>query len=106
MAYASDAYERLARQAAALSETDPDIRLLKRMVFSTAQWVEADKAGRLLIPDFLRQAGGLDTALVLAGMFDHFEIWSPERWAIQQQKLQDTEANAARFTQLQLSSGG
>ncbi len=96
------AFEQLSKKVEALSQTVQTSRLLKRLIFSTAERVEVDKAGRILIPEFLRQAAGLQNETVIIGAGDYFEIWSPEIWAEQESELQDTEANAQRFALLDL----
>jgi len=98
-------YEELFQRIRKMSITDPDARLLRRLFFSTADRVDIDKAGRILIPLFLRAYAGLEDALVVVGMGDYFEIWSPETWKIQNQQLQDPQLNADRFTAFSLASG-
>jgi MraZ protein len=80
--------------------TDSIARLLKRMIFSSADQVTVDRAGRILIPQFLRQFAGLDTNLVVVGMGDFFELWSPENWGKQNEILQDAQSNPDRFSAL------
>jgi MraZ protein len=72
------------------------------MLFSSAGQVEIDKAGRILIPEFLRQVAGLKAEAMIVGAGAYFEIWSPELWQEQSAKLQDAEANSQRFTLLTL----
>ena len=67
--------------------------------------MEVDKAGRILIPQFLRTYAGLECALVLVGMGDYFEIWSPEAWKVQFEQLQDPQLNSDRFSAFSLASG-
>lgn len=86
-----------------MSMTNPTARQLKRLIFSHADRVEVDRAGRILIPQFLRQAAQLESAAVLVGVGDYFEIWSPGRWNEESVLLQDTEANGQRFSALNLS---
>lgn len=105
MAYTAQDFEAVAKSVGQMSETSFETRLLKRLLFSTATWVEMDGSGRILIPEFLRQAAGLGSEVVLAGVYDHFELWSPELWGGQIAKLQDTEANAQRFAALHISTG-
>jgi MraZ protein len=96
------AFEELSRKVEALSQTAPTSRLLKRLIFSTAEKVDIDKAGRILIPEFLRQSAGLQGETIIVGAGDYFEIWAPENWAAQDAELQDSEANAQRFELLDL----
>ncbi|MEK6255993.1 MAG: division/cell wall cluster transcriptional repressor MraZ [Chloroflexota bacterium] len=86
------------------SMTDQITRELARMLFSTAERAESDKNGRILVPQFLRQAAQLDGEAVLAGVGNYFEIWSPAAWEQQVNKMQDAEANSGRFAALDLSS--
>ena len=101
----SAAFEAVSHNINQMSMTDPTIRLLRRLLFSTADRVEFDRAGRILIPQFLRQAAGIDTSVVLVGAGRYFEIWSPEAWAVQDEQLQDPQANAQRFSEFDLTSG-
>lgn len=94
-------YERLNR----MNMTDPAARLLKRLIFSSANRVEVDKVGRILIPQFLRDAASLDSETAVVGVGDYFEIWAADLWTAQMAQLQDTEANAQRFLALDLSPG-
>jgi MraZ protein len=96
------AFEELSKKVEALSQTVQNARLLKRLIFSTAEKVEVDKAGRILIPEFLRNAAGLQNETIIVGAGDYFEIWAPEIWATQEAELQDADANAERFALLDL----
>ncbi len=88
-----------------MSVTDPNARLLKRLIFSTADHIDIDKVGRILIPQFLRQAANLEINAVIVGSGEFFEIWSAEQWSVQVEQLQDAQANANRFAALDLTSG-
>jgi MraZ protein len=101
----SDNYEDLYQRIRQMSITDPNARSLRRLFFSTADRAEIDKAGRILIPQFLRSYAGLESALVVVGMGDYFEIWSPETWNVQNQQLQDPQLNTDRFVAFNLASG-
>lgn len=102
----SENYEELfQRIRMATTITDPIARSLRRLVFSTADHVEVDKAGRILVPQFLRTYAGLECALVVVGMGDYFELWSPEAWKIQNEQLQDPQLNSDRFAAFSLASG-
>lgn len=98
-------FEAISKRVSQMSLTDPSARLLKRLIFSTADRVEVDRAGRILIPQFLRRSAGLDGEAILVGVGDYFEIWAPSVWEQQVDQLQDVEANAQRFMTLELSSG-
>lgn len=97
----SQIYQRVNR----MSMTDPMTRLLKRLIFSGADRVDVDKVGRILIPQFLREAASLDSEAIIVGVGDYFEIWAPAIWQEQLTQLKDVEANAQRFMTLDLSPG-
>ncbi len=98
-------FEAISRRVNEMSMTDPMTRLLRRLLFSTANRVDVDRVGRILIPQFLRQSASLESDVVIVGAGDYFEIWSPDTWNKQVDQLQDVEANAQRFMTLELASG-
>ncbi|MFL7894030.1 MAG: division/cell wall cluster transcriptional repressor MraZ [Anaerolineales bacterium] len=98
-------FERISIRVNKLSMTDPSARTLRRLMFSNAELVVLDKAGRILIPNFLREAFNLDSEAVIIGMGDYFEIWSPEKWDGQTTMMEESEPIAARFMDLDLSTG-
>jgi len=100
-AYFKQVYERIN----AMSITDPAARLLRRLILSSAYQVEVDKAGRILLPQNLRQFLALNGEAMVVGQGEYFEIWTPAEWGRQMQTLQDAEANAQRFQTLDLSTG-
>jgi MraZ protein len=105
MVLPSSTFEAISRRVNQMSMTDPTARLLRRLLFSTADRVDVDRAGRILIPQFLRQAANLDVQVVVVGSGDYFEIWSPDQWDTQVEQLQDVQSNAHRFGALDLFSG-
>lgn len=99
-AYFKQVYERIE----AMNLADPTARLLRRLILSNAYGVEVDKVGRILVPQNLRAFLGIvNGELVVAGQGEYFEVWTPTEWNGQMTLLQDTEANNARFSTLDLS---
>ncbi|MEW6717372.1 MAG: division/cell wall cluster transcriptional repressor MraZ [Chloroflexota bacterium] len=86
-----------------MSLTNPTARQLKRLLFSSADFVTMDKMGRILIPQFLREVAQLDSEAMVVGSGTYFEIWSPEAWDEQMYLLKDTDANSQRFEALDIS---
>lgn len=105
MVLTSSAFEAISRRVNSMSMTDPTARLLRRLIFSSADRVDIDRAGRILLPQFLRQAAGLNGDATVVGVGEYFEIWTPERWEAQLTQLQDAESNAQRFVALELTTG-
>ncbi|MFN7697035.1 MAG: hypothetical protein ACK5U8_04015, partial [Deltaproteobacteria bacterium] len=59
---------------------DPSGVMIRRLSVSSAVEVEVDKLGRLLVPKELRDLAGLEREALWAGMGDHLELWSKERF--------------------------
>jgi MraZ protein len=99
-AYFKQVYERIE----AMNLADPIARQLRRLILSNAYPVEPDKVGRILVPQNLRAFLGIASGeLIVAGQGEYFEVWTPDEWSGQMTLLQDTEANNARFSTLDLS---
>lgn len=86
-----------------LSLTNPRAREFKRIFFGGASRVEFDRAGRILIPAFLREKAELMNEAIVVGMGESFEIWSPECWKQQQGTLDEAKADEKRFADLDIS---
>lgn len=95
-------FEQILSRLSTLSVTDPDSRLLRRMFFSQAVRVEFDRAGRVLLPQPLREAASLHENAVITGVGDTLEIWAEELWQSQEVLIQDGKANSERFARLDL----
>lgn len=100
------AFAQVAQRVNQMSLTDPVARLLRRLIFSTASRLDLDKAGRVLIPQFLREAARIQGEVMVIGSGDYFEIWSIPDWEAQNTAIQDIDANAQRFAALDISTGG
>jgi MraZ protein len=85
-----------------MSLTNPKALNLMRFLFSNASPIELDKAGRLLIPQPLRDFAGLDGQAVITGAGRFFEIWSPERWQTKSAQLDDPETLQEVYTGVEL----
>lgn len=91
----------LAEKVSALSIGDPDVRLLRRMLFANAVDMQLDRQGRVLVPADLRMHAGIDREAIVVGMHTFIEVWSPERWAAQQEAVErDGAAIAERLATL------
>ncbi len=104
MVLTSSAFEQVYERLNAMNMADPAARLLRRLILGNAYQVEVDKAGRILLPQPLREFAALDGEAVIVGQGDYFEVWSLSAWQEQQQKLADAEANAQRFATLNLTT--
>lgn len=55
-------------------------RTLQRFFFSGAAEVEADKQGRILIPQHLREYASLEKDVTFIGTSSRVEIWETNKW--------------------------
>jgi len=70
--------------------TPKDRAVFLRQFYSRSQQVIADKQGRMLVPEELGKAVGLEGEVVLVGTHETFELWSPAAWAATKQTEEST----------------
>jgi MraZ protein len=104
MVLTTKAFEQVYERLNAMNMADPSARLLRRLILGSAYQLEVDKAGRILLPQNLREFAGLEGEAVLVGQGDYFEVWTPQSWHEQQVKIDDAEANAQRFATLNIAT--
>jgi len=104
MVLTTQAFDVLSKRLNRMSITNPKARLLKRKIFSSAERFELDKTGRFLIPEHLRLAAGLESEVVLSGLGDFFEIWSPELWGEQEAQAEAQAMDPELFDDLDLTA--
>lgn len=59
---------------------DPATREMKRTMVGSAMDVKLDSAGRILVPDYLKDYAVLNKKLIIVGLNDHIEIWDEDKW--------------------------
>jgi len=104
MVLTASAFEMIYQRLMAMNMMDPAARALRRIILGNAAQLELDSAGRILIPQVLRDLVGLGNEAVLVGQGDYFEVWQPALWKAQEAELQNAEVNAGRFSTLDLST--
>lgn len=80
-AYPNDEWQAFVEKLKTLPGTK-DARQLQRYFMAGAAACEADKQGRILIPSKLRENAALDKDIVFVGVLNKIEIWSKERWEL------------------------
>ncbi len=77
-------WEVIAAKLGNLSMGNPDSRAFNRIMLGGAIELEVDSAGRILLPDFLRDytglIGGTEKKLVFTGVYSKIEIWEEKKW--------------------------
>ena len=103
--YNKQAFMHIVRKSQELSPTVPEHRMLQRVMFASAREAQFDKLGRVNVPAFLRGYAGMDREVVLAGVGAWIEVWNKADWELQLQNVNDSAANAERFSALNLAMG-
>jgi MraZ protein len=74
-------FEKFLERINTVGMTGGDVRGLSRYFSSKAIDDSPDKQGRITIPQNLRDYAGLNGEVMVIGVFDHAEIWSPALYA-------------------------
>src|SRR3972149_11574192 len=72
--------ERFGERLLAGRQNDSELAAYRRLYFSRAEPSDLDTQGRILVPDRLAEHIGLGRDVLLIGVFDHLELWDPQRW--------------------------
>lgn len=78
--YSLKAWEKIALKLQDLSIGQADQRGFNRFLLSGAVEVDVDSAGRILVPDFLKDFANLKNRVILAGAGDRVEVWNENNW--------------------------
>jgi len=70
----------LMRDIDAMSNSDPNKTFLKRFIGSRSVQVTVDSAGRICLPDDMAKGAGITDKVMMVGLLDRFEIWTPARY--------------------------
>ena len=76
-----DVMKKLMAKIAEMPFSDPRAETLRRVLGTKSDQVTCDKAGRICIPEAMAREAGIDKQAILVGMWDRFQIWSPDRYA-------------------------
>ena len=78
--YPSAEWELLEKKLSKQPFYKKDARAFNRFFFSGATKVEADKQGRVLIPQYLREYARIEKEAMIIGVADRVEIWNEASW--------------------------
>jgi MraZ protein len=91
-AYPVDAWHALVQSR--LGSLDPlsqDDRMMQRYFYSAAAEAKPDKQGRIMLPAALVEHAELGREVIVAGVYDHLEIWDRAAW---RKQIADVEGRA------------
>ncbi len=78
----------IAEKLSESSMLQADSRSFNRFMFGGAVETEVDAIGRILVPDFLKEWGGLSTKVTVIGVQSRVEIWNDKAWATHKQSIE------------------
>ncbi len=73
-----------------------ELRDFERRIYPSANEIELDAQGRMVIPPKLRAYANLGNEVTIAGVRDHFEVWDRATWQTYQEQL-DAEGSKIPF---------
>ena len=78
--YTQDEWTILEGKLKQLPLAKPEARAFVRFFFAGAAELEADRQGRVLLPNNLRDHARLDKDVIVIGVSNRIEIWGKEAW--------------------------
>ncbi len=93
--YSQESWEVIAQQLGEMSLGSASARSFNRFILASATEVSIDKAGRVLLPENLRSHTDIKSEVIIAGVGNHLELWSPDKWQAQQSALEGEINNLA-----------
>lgn len=79
-AYPYSEWQQVEERVAALPQFREEVKALQRVFISAATECAVDRAGRIMVPQVLRDYAGISHEVVIVGMIRRIEIWSMQRW--------------------------
>ena len=73
-------WERVADKLSQSGLGNQDGRSFNRFILANAYETDVDAAGRIVIPDSLKDFARLSNKVVLAGMYSRIELWDENAW--------------------------
>ncbi len=88
--YDREDWEARSKELISVSLLDKTDMNKRRLLFSSTMHIEIDAQGRFVIPKPLLAFAELKDKVLIIGVGDHFELWSPEKWERYQSENNNT----------------
>ncbi len=96
--YPQEEWSKLEEKVRTLPKMDEDVKLFIRKVIGSAQEVEIDKQGRILVSAAQREDAGLNSEIVIVGQLDKIDLWDRKEWdAVNDLSRIDKKATAEKL---------
>lgn len=98
--YPAEVWSTVEQKLLSKSSLDPDAQSLRLFFASGSVPAPVDTQGRVNVPGFMRDHASLDNKVIVAGVYDHIEIWNPSRFEEKQANtIHDFDAIQRRLDQ-------
>jgi MraZ protein len=87
--YTTKEWGKIAEKLATTSMGSRDARDLNRFFLSGAVEIDIDSAGRILLPDYLKDFAKLEKDVIFAGLYSRAEIWNYKQWDKKQKEVSE-----------------
>lgn len=81
-------WKKVAEKLSEASMLQADNRSFNRFMFGGAVEAEVDSTGRVLLPDFLKEWGKLQSKVVVIGVQARVEVWNEEAWRANKETIE------------------
>ena len=78
--YSKEQFAEIAKKIASLPLSQSKARAFTRHMLAGAMDLEFDNQGRITLPEYLRKFSGLNKKVIVAGLYNHLEIWDENAW--------------------------
>jgi MraZ protein len=95
--YSAERWDEIEKRLGSLSQVQPDVQQMSRLLLSGAQDAPFDTQGRLLVGADLREYAGLSRDVVVAGVGQRIELWDKTRFERELATAKDRGTELARI---------
>lgn len=81
-------WEKISGKLSELGMGQADTRGFNRFMLAGAVEIDVDVAGRILIPDFLKDFADLKSKVVFTGVHNRIEIWNDKKWSEYKKRIE------------------
>ena len=89
--YSKEQFAIIAKKFASLPISQARARAFSRHMLAGAMDVDFDVQGRITLPEYLRNFSNLKKGVIVAGLYNHLEIWNESAWS---KYKQESEKNS------------
>ena len=94
--YTKQDWNELAEKLVDMPLSQAGARQFARHMLAGAMDAELDKQGRVIVPSYLRQFAKLESAVVVAGLYNRIEVWNTKSWSEQQKQAESKSDEIAQ----------